>query len=126
MSSFEFWITLGRIQPSLERLRLRSCQIVDYKTSLYSPIQRAHSSPNLIMRASLRSSKDSSESDHFKNSPGDDQSARTMEGKNFASAHVCRDIDNSKACFFIFPDLTVKVEGEFVLCFSLLRLGKPE
>jgi len=78
------------------------------------------------MRAALKSHPALAETALVSQSEDSDHPTRTLEGKNFASAHVCRDVDGAKACFFIFSDLNVKVEGDFVLCFSLIRLGRPE
>ncbi|KAN0061921.1 hypothetical protein ACQY0O_005916 [Thecaphora frezii] len=50
---------------------------------------------------------------------------RMLEGKLAASAHVVRDLDGSKACFFVFTDLSVRLEGVFRLKFQLILLGPP-
>ncbi|PWN93714.1 hypothetical protein FA10DRAFT_225146, partial [Acaromyces ingoldii] len=48
---------------------------------------------------------------------------RVLEGKVTSSAHVAFDTDGSRACFFIFSDLSLRIEGTFKLVFSLVRLG---
>lgn len=50
---------------------------------------------------------------------------RMLEGKLYSSGHVVRDLDGERACFFVFPDLSVRLEGVFRLTFSLIRLGAP-
>lgn len=47
---------------------------------------------------------------------------RTLEGKLVASAHVARDLDGHRACFFFFPDLSIRLEGRFRLRFQLLTV----
>lgn len=66
---------------------------------------------------------------------------RLLEGKLTASAHIVRDIEKeglsqrhssvgtevneNKACFFIFTDLSIRMRGTYRLQFSLVRLGSP-
>lgn len=48
---------------------------------------------------------------------------RMLEGRLVASANVARDLDGSRACFFVFTDLSIRQEGQFRLAFKLLALG---
>ncbi|CDR98506.1 hypothetical protein [Sporisorium scitamineum] len=50
---------------------------------------------------------------------------RMLEGRLVASANVARDLDGSRACFFVFTDLSIRQEGQFRLAFKLLALGPP-
>ncbi|GAC99905.1 hypothetical protein PHSY_007508 [Pseudozyma hubeiensis SY62] len=50
---------------------------------------------------------------------------RMLEGRLVASANVARDLDGSRACFFVFTDLSIRQEGPFRLAFKLLALGPP-
>ncbi|PWN40948.1 hypothetical protein IE81DRAFT_292614, partial [Ceraceosorus guamensis] len=51
--------------------------------------------------------------------------SRLLEGKLASSGHIVKDLDGERACFFLFPDLSVRVESMASLHFSLLRLGGP-
>ncbi len=48
---------------------------------------------------------------------------RMLEGRLVASANVARDLDGSRACFFVFTDLSIRQEGHFRLAFKLIALG---
>lgn len=48
-----------------------------------------------------------------------------LEGRLVASANVARDLDGSRACFFVFTDLSIRQEGQFRLAFKLIGLGVP-
>lgn len=48
-----------------------------------------------------------------------------LEGRLVASANVARDLDGSRACFFVFTDLSIRQEGQFRLAFKLLAIGPP-
>ena len=48
-----------------------------------------------------------------------------LEGRLVASANVARDLDGSRACFFVFTDLSIRQEGQFRLAFKLIALGPP-
>lgn len=48
-----------------------------------------------------------------------------LEGRIVASANVARDLDGSRACFFVFTDLSIRQEGQFRLAFKLIALGPP-
>lgn len=50
---------------------------------------------------------------------------RMLEGRVVANAHVARDLDDSRACFFVFTDLSIRQEGLFRLAFTLLTIGPP-
>ncbi|EST09017.2 Velvet factor [Kalmanozyma brasiliensis GHG001] len=50
---------------------------------------------------------------------------RMLEGRLVASANVARDLDGSRACFFVFTDLSIRQEGQFRLAFKLLALAPP-
>ncbi|PWZ01153.1 hypothetical protein BCV70DRAFT_199517 [Testicularia cyperi] len=50
---------------------------------------------------------------------------RMLEGRLVASANVARDLDGSKACFFVFTDLSIRQEGQFRLLFKLFVIGPP-
>ncbi|PWN51321.1 hypothetical protein IE53DRAFT_314112 [Violaceomyces palustris] len=88
----------------------------------------AHNSPNLVMQAFLkRVDTETGENNEVplvahmteRTFPW----TRMLEGKLAASGHVVRDLDGSKACFFVFTDLSVRLEGVFILHFSLIVLG---
>ncbi|KAI9838320.1 MAG: hypothetical protein M1819_005588 [Sarea resinae] len=49
-----------------------------------------------------------------------------LAGTLVSSLHRLKDIDNSDGGFFVFGDLSVKVEGEFRLRFSLFEMLKSE
>lgn len=48
-----------------------------------------------------------------------------LEGRLVASANVARDLDGSRACFFVFTDLSIRQEGQFRLAFKLIAIGPP-
>ena len=45
-----------------------------------------------------------------------------ITGTSASSLHRLKDVDNSDGAFFVFGDLSVKVEGEFRLCFTLYEI----
>lgn len=85
---------------------------------------RAEASPHLMMQVALLHENPQQEATLVRNSS--DQSyawRRALEGKLVSSGHVVRDLDGQKSCFFVFPDLSVRLEGSFRLKFTLLRIG---
>ncbi|SNX86254.1 uncharacterized protein MEPE_04963 [Melanopsichium pennsylvanicum] len=84
-------------------------------------------SPNLILQVSLRK-EDPNTRTHSESVLVEAPDAlfpwtRMLEGRLVATANVARDLDGSRACFFIFPDLSIRQEGQFRLAFKLLTLG---
>ncbi|KAF8542280.1 velvet factor-domain-containing protein [Trichophaea hybrida] len=51
---------------------------------------------------------------------------QALAGTLVSSLHRLKDIDNSDGGFFVFGDLSVKIEGEFRLRFSLFEMMKNE
>ncbi|BFZ60542.1 hypothetical protein YB2330_001579 [Saitoella coloradoensis] len=51
---------------------------------------------------------------------------RTLAGTVVSSLHRLKDVDNSDGGFFVFGDLSVKLEGEYRLKFTLFELVKNE
>ncbi|KAI9829453.1 MAG: hypothetical protein M1826_005635 [Phylliscum demangeonii] len=49
-----------------------------------------------------------------------------LAGTLVSSLHRLKDVDNSDGGFFVFGDLSVKIEGEFRLLFSLFEMLKAE
>ncbi|KAF6221433.1 hypothetical protein HO133_002289 [Letharia lupina] len=47
-----------------------------------------------------------------------------LAGTLVSSLHRLKDVDNTDGGFFVFPDLSVKIEGDFRLRFSLFEMGK--
>ncbi len=95
--------------------------------SLDFPHNSAENSPNLILQVSLRK-EDPLTHTHTEavlvdtNDPSY-PTTRMLEGRLVASANVARDLDGSRACFFVFTDLSIRQEGQFRLAFKLLALG---
>ncbi|SJX64446.1 uncharacterized protein SRS1_15088 [Sporisorium reilianum f. sp. reilianum] len=89
----------------------------------------AENSPDLILQVTLR------KEDPFSGTHSDAMLVesndalypfmRMLEGRLVASANVARDLDGSRACFFVFTDLSIRQEGRFRLAFKLLALGPP-
>jgi len=46
-------------------------------------------------------------------------------GSLVSSLYVLNDLDGVERAFFVFPDLSVRIEGTFRLKFSLVDVGKP-
>lgn len=58
---------------------------------------------------------------------GDDVDTATqsaLAGTLVSSLHRLKDVDNTDGGFFVFPDLSVKIEGQFRLRFSLFEMMK--
>lgn len=51
-----------------------------------------------------------------------DAGGRSISGSISSSLHRLRDIDNSYGAFFVFPDISVRVEGRFRLKFTLFEV----
>ncbi|KAI9806612.1 MAG: hypothetical protein M1825_006069 [Sarcosagium campestre] len=49
-----------------------------------------------------------------------------LAGTLVSSLHRLKDIDNNDGGFFVFGDLSVKIEGEFRLCFTLFEIMKAD
>lgn len=94
---------------------------------LFALLIRAHNSPNLMLHASLRKADSSetadAETELLRSNDGAYPVTRMLEGRLVASANVARDLDGSKACFFVFTDLSIRQEGRFRLAFRLVVLG---
>ncbi|KAL9609143.1 MAG: hypothetical protein Q9167_006071 [Letrouitia subvulpina] len=58
--------------------------------------------------------------------PNQLNSQSALAGTLVSSLHRLKDVDNSDAGFFVFGDLSVKVEGEYRLRFSLFEMLKTE
>ncbi|CDU24903.1 uncharacterized protein SPSC_04736 [Sporisorium scitamineum] len=89
----------------------------------------AESSPNLVLQVSLRKedpvSRTHAEAVLVESNDPMYPWTRMLEGRLVASANVARDLDGSRACFFVFTDLSIRQEGQFRLAFKLLALGPP-
>ncbi|CEH11884.1 Velvet factor [Ceraceosorus bombacis] len=87
----------------------------------------AQTSPDLLMQVSLIT--DVAHEDELVSSSANPSAtmpqSRLLEGKLASSGHIVKDLDGERACFFLFPDLSVRVESMASLHFSLLRLGGP-
>lgn len=86
----------------------------------------AENSPNLLVHVSLRK-EDPTTSTHSESVLVESNDSafpwtRMLEGRLVASANVARDLDGSKACFFVFTDLSIRQEGQFRLAFKLMGL----
>jgi hypothetical protein len=55
----------------------------------------------------------------------EEKHARVMMGNIFANATLLEDEEGKKGYFYIFPDLSIRVEGRYRLKFDLLRLVLP-
>lgn len=82
-----------------------------------------------MLHASLRKVEPANDADTeaelLKSNDGAYPVTRMLEGRLVASANVARDLDGSKACFFVFTDLSIRQEGQFRLSFRLIVLGPP-
>lgn len=80
-----------------------------------------------MLHASLRKADaaDGSNVELLRSNDGAYPVTRMLEGRLVASANVARDLDGSKACFFVYTDLSVRQEGRFRLAFHLIILGAP-
>ncbi|KAI9789247.1 MAG: Spore development regulator ryp2 [Peltula sp. TS41687] len=62
------------------------------------------------------------------NAQGDEPASavpqNALAGTLVSSLHRLKDVDNSDGGFFVFGDLSVKIEGEFRLLFSLFEMLK--
>ncbi|SAM83984.1 uncharacterized protein UBRO_06307 [Ustilago bromivora] len=86
----------------------------------------AENSPNLLTHVSLRKENPTtsthSESVLIESNDFAFPWTRMLEGRLVASANVARDLDGSRACFFVFTDLSIRQEGQFRLAFKLMGL----
>ncbi|KDN35785.1 hypothetical protein K437DRAFT_276942 [Tilletiaria anomala UBC 951] len=90
----------------------------------YGRDEEAEAGPHLLMQVALLHQDPAYEATLVKNSSDAEFPwRRALEGKLVSSGHVVRDLDGQKACFFPFPDLSVRLEGRFRLRFTLVRLG---
>jgi hypothetical protein len=55
----------------------------------------------------------------------EEKHARVLMGEHFASAIELEDIGGERGIFYIFPDLSIRVEGRYRLKFDLIRLCLP-
>ncbi|KAI9885366.1 MAG: hypothetical protein M1823_002837 [Watsoniomyces obsoletus] len=62
--------------------------------------------------------------DGTENKPASTAPQTALAGTLVSSLHRLKDIDNSDGGFFVFGDLSVKIEGEFRLLFSLFEMFK--
>lgn len=87
----------------------------------------AENSSNLILQVSLRKEDPAtgthSESVLVESNDPLYPRTRMLEGRLVASANVARDLDGSRACFFVFTDLSIRQEGQFRLHFKLIALS---
>ena len=93
-----------------------------------SPVERAPDSPifppylllfwNRNRNATLTPATQSQESLHLLK----DGKTRYTSGQTVSSLFQLKDVDNTEAGFFVFPDLGVKVEGEFRLKLDLYEI----
>jgi hypothetical protein len=51
-----------------------------------------------------------------------DQKTRTTTGSIVSSLYRLKDVDNKEGGFFVFPDLSVRMEGDYRLKFSLFEI----
>ena len=92
--------------------------------TLYRFPDSAENSPQLLMQVSLMLDDPEQEATLVKNASDYHYPwRRALEGKLVSSGHNVRDLNGERACFFIFPDLSVRLEGSYRLCFTLVRLG---
>ncbi|KAH8149502.1 uncharacterized protein LAJ45_06582 [Morchella importuna] len=82
------------------------------------PAQNYLQSPYYFMCTNLYSS--------VHDSPSPIPPHQALAGTLVSSLHRLKDIDNSDGGFFVFGDLSVKIEGEFRLRFSLFEMLKNE
>ncbi|KAI4247563.1 MAG: hypothetical protein LQ352_006148 [Teloschistes flavicans] len=82
------------------------------------PAQNYLQSPYLFMCANL--------CDAETNAPADLAPQTVLSGTLVSSLHRLKDVDNSDGGFFVFGDLSVKIEGEFRLRFNLFEMLKTE
>ncbi|RPB02533.1 hypothetical protein L873DRAFT_1826598 [Choiromyces venosus 120613-1] len=82
------------------------------------PAQNYLQSPYYFMCTNLYSS--------MHDSPSPIPPHQALAGTLVSSLHRLKDIDNSDGGFFVFGDLSVKIEGEFRLRFSLFEMLKNE
>ena len=80
------------------------------------PSQNYLQSPYYFMCTNLYSASN--------NSPSLIPPHQALAGTLVSSLHRLKDIDNSDGGFFVFGDLSVKIEGEFRLKFSLFEMMK--
>jgi len=73
---------------------------------------------NLNRNATLTPATQSQESVHLLK----DGKTRYTSGQTVSSLFQLKDVDNTDAGFFVFPDLGVKVEGEFRLKLDLYEI----
>ncbi|PWN28743.1 hypothetical protein BDZ90DRAFT_217498, partial [Jaminaea rosea] len=82
------------------------CQLVIYRPDGTSASDPAGSSPSFSAPVA----------------PTPTPTTRRLEGKTYSSGHLVKDLDGqTMACFFVFPDLSIKDEGMFALRFNLIR-----
>ncbi|KAA8911024.1 velvet factor-domain-containing protein, partial [Sphaerosporella brunnea] len=81
------------------------------------PAQNYLQSPYYFMCTNLYSANDS---------PSLYPPHQALAGTLVSSLHRLKDIDNSDGGFFVFGDLSVKIEGEFRLRFSLFEMKKNQ
>lgn len=85
----------------------------------------AQSSPYLMMQVTLVVANEATRRELPPSASPQYLSPRVLEGKLTSSAHTVRDTDGQRACFFLFPDLSIRFQGSFRLHFALIRLGIP-
>ncbi|SPO27916.1 uncharacterized protein UTRI_05059 [Ustilago trichophora] len=89
----------------------------------------AENSSNLILQVSLRkedpNARTHSDAVLVESNDPSYPWTRMLEGRLVASANVARDLDGSRACFFVFTDLSIRQEGQFRLAFKLIAIGPP-
>ncbi|KAI8879744.1 hypothetical protein K501DRAFT_192937, partial [Backusella circina FSU 941] len=72
-------------------------------------------SPNFFLHTTLASAIDDSDIHTANNN-------RTTAGVLVQSLHKLKDINNTEGAFFVFPDISVRIEGTFKLKFTLFRI----
>ncbi|TPX50851.1 hypothetical protein SeLEV6574_g00677 [Synchytrium endobioticum] len=99
--------------PPIIQLEIQDPSTMNENTSLYSPYY--------FMYASLISS-DSDEELHLLR----DGKTRSTTGSIVSSLYRLKDIDARDGAFFVFPDLSVRMEGSYRLKFSLFEIINAE
>ncbi|KAL2050025.1 hypothetical protein ABVK25_009752 [Lepraria finkii] len=104
--------------PPIVQLRLRDPE---------DPAQNYLQSPYLFMCCALCDANLERPGQLAAALQGDDVDTPTQSalvGTLVSSLHRLKDVDNTDGGFFVFPDLSVKIEGQFRLRFSLFDMGK--
>ena len=80
--------------------------------------------PFLVAQLSLMSSDGSAPMDYVTGDDGRPARERLLYGNLVSSPHILRNLQGRRGVYFMFPDVSIRQRGQFLLKVSLIRLPR--